>query len=322
MILCTYSEGLPALLQGRQASIVLSAHADGLVVLVEATEGSVTVKYISFQRPLGIAVTDQRFLIGAQRYLWDYVEGRRLSKVKCHPLTDMDAHEAVICDDAPWFVSTSRSSLYKLTENYEQVLMWRPKFVKSSEPIDACHLNGMAVVQGLPAFVTACSDDSKAYGWREKKQTSGCVIDVGSSEIVSCGFSMPHSPRWVRGGLLVLDSGRGALCSIDIDSGKQMVLSKHRGYVRGLAVLDDLAFVGLSNMKKGLSFPQTQAMQEKSECGLDVVSLNTCEILWKIRFEGISQIFDVQMLFNTQLSDKIYLGGSGSIRSEKAVGTL
>ena len=74
-----------------------------------------------------------------------------------------------------------------------------------------CHLNGLAMEDGVPRYVTAVSKSDTIDGWRDRRFDGGIVIDVQSGEIVAGGLSMPHSPRLYRGKLWILNSGTGEI---------------------------------------------------------------------------------------------------------------
>ena len=124
--------------------------------------------------------------------------------------------------------------------------IWQPKHLSDLAPEDRSHLNGMAMKNGRPAYVTAVSESDVVDGWREHRRDGGVVIDVNSSEVITRGLSMPHSPRWYRNQLWVANSGAGELGTIDIATGRFESKVFLPGYVRGLAFIDNWAVVGLS----------------------------------------------------------------------------
>jgi uncharacterized protein (TIGR03032 family) len=73
--------------------------------------------------------------------------------------------------------------------------VWKPPFISKIIKEDRCHLNGLAVEDGVPRYVTAVSKSDTIDGWRDRRFDGGIVIDVQSGEIVIGGLSMPHSPR-------------------------------------------------------------------------------------------------------------------------------
>ena len=115
---------------------------------------------------------------------------------------------------------------------------------------DRCHLNGLAMEDGVPRYVTAVSKSNTVDGWRDRRSDGGIVVDVRSGEIVIGGLSMPHSPRLHRGKLWVLNSGTGEIGWIERGSSAEgatfHVLAFCPGFVRGLAFHGKHAFVGLS----------------------------------------------------------------------------
>jgi Domain of unknown function (DUF4915) len=57
--------------------------------------------------------------------------------------------------DELWIVSTRFSCLATLSADYSFVPRWRPPFISALAAEDRCHLNGLAIVDGEPRYVTA-----------------------------------------------------------------------------------------------------------------------------------------------------------------------
>ena len=125
-----------------------------------------------------------------------------------------------------------------------------PWFVTDLVPEDRCHLNGIAVCDGRPRYVTALGTTDAAGAWREKKATGGVLIDIESNEIVLSGLAMPHSPRWHDGRLWLLNSGAGELLRADPRQGQADVVCQLPGYLRGLCFRGPYALVGLSKIRE------------------------------------------------------------------------
>ena len=64
----------------------------------------------------------------------------------------------------------------------------------------------MAMVNGTPGFVTALGETGTASGWRGNKWDGGLLMDVPQNKILFQGLSMPHSPRWRRNVVWMLES--------------------------------------------------------------------------------------------------------------------
>jgi uncharacterized protein (TIGR03032 family) len=154
----------------------------------------------------------------------------------------------------------------------------------------------------------ARTDDPE--GWRKVRNNSGTVLDVASGEVVSTGLAMPHSPRWHRGHLFVLNSGIGSLEHIDLATGQREVVAAVPGYARGLALVGDLAFVGLSRIRETATFGGSPIAEyhDQLKCGVGVIELSTGNTLATLQFENeIEEIFDLQTVPGTRCPT---LGGS------------
>ena len=127
-----------------------------------------------------------------------------------HSTGDIRVHDLAWGDEGLWVVNTRFSCLATLDADHSFVPRWRPPFISALAAEDRCHLNGLAVIDGAPKYVTVLGTSDEAGGWREHKADGGAILDVPSGEVVSAGLSMPHSPRWYDGRLWVLESGRGS----------------------------------------------------------------------------------------------------------------
>jgi uncharacterized protein (TIGR03032 family) len=129
------------------------------------------------------------------------------------------------------------------------------------------------------------------------------VIDVASGEIVARGLSMPHSPRWYRGKLWLVNSGSGEFGSVDLATGRFDPLAFCPGYLRGLAFVGDYAVVTLSKPRHvtfhGLALDvQLQKRGAEPQCGLQVIDLRTGTIAHWLRLDGslVTELYDVVAL--------------------------
>src|SRR5206468_1621550 len=150
-------------------------------------------------------------------------------------------HEIARVGEELWLVSTRFSCLCTLHPDYSFVPRWRPPFITALAAEDRCHLNGLALLDGRPKFVTALGETDTKDGWRANKPQGGCLIDVPSGELISGGRSMPHSPRWHDGRLWLLESGNGRLVLLDAATGRSQTVAEMPGFTRGLALVGPYA---------------------------------------------------------------------------------
>jgi uncharacterized protein (TIGR03032 family) len=189
--------------------------------------------------------------------------------------------------------------LCTIDPNYSFVPKWRPPFVSALTAEDRCHLNGLAVVDGRPKYVTALGETDTPQGWRAEKAHGGCVIEVDSGVILSRGLSMPHSPRWHDGRLWLLESGTGRLVVIDSATGHCETVVELPGFARGLAIRGPYAFIGLSKIRATSTMDGVPLAERRDElkCGVAVVDLVAGRICAMLEFQtAVEEIFDVQLL--------------------------
>lgn len=308
-----YSRNFPGILDHLGLSLAVSTYQAGKVVVLSAPGGQLSVSLLHFDRAMGVAVGRDRIAVATRRELWLLKNAPSIapqiepagSRDACyltrsaHVTGEIQAHEVAWAGEELWIVNTLFSCLCTLSPEYSFVPRWRPRFISALASEDRCHLNGLAIADGRPRYVTAMAETDTREGWRENKATSGCVIDVPSGQTVARGFAMPHSPRLHDGRLLVLDSGKGQLAHVDTASGSVTPISHLPGYTRGMAVHGPLAFVGLSKIRETSTFGGVPIAEQREslKCGVGVVELATGRVGALFEFHsGVEEIFDVAIL--------------------------
>ena len=208
-----------------------------------------------------------------------------------------------------WFVNTRFSCLCTRSNTHSFVPRWRPPFISALAPEDRCHLNGLCLAEGRPAFVTALGTTDTPGGWRADKKSGGVLMEVATGEVITRGLSMPHSPRWYDGRLWVLESGSGGFGCIDPATGKYQALTVLPGFTRGLDFCGPLAFIGLSQVRESAVFSGIAIAERPLEercCGVWVVNIHTGQTIAFVKFEdAVQEIFAVQVLPGVRHPDVI-----------------
>src|SRR5262249_12350418 len=274
-----YTRSLPPLLSQLGVSLLVSTYQAGKVVAVGVAAGELTLSYHNFERAMGLAVTPEGLAVGARAQVWflhaapdlaGHVEpaGRHdacfLTR-SSHFTGEIQAHELAWAGEELWLVNTAFGCLCTLDSRHSFVPRWRPPFLTALAADDRCHLNGLAVADGVPKYVTALAETDTPQGWRANKVKSGCLIDVASGQTVARGFAMPHSPRVHAGRVWMLNSGSGQLVLVDPASGKAQTVTELPGYTRGLALYDHFAFVGLSKIRETSTFGGMPSAERRPE---------------------------------------------------------
>jgi uncharacterized protein (TIGR03032 family) len=214
-----------------------------------------------------------------------------------HYTGDIQAHESAWVGSEFWVVNTLFSCLAALHPTYSFAPRWRPPFVSALCPEDRCHLNGLALVDGRPLYVTLLAETDSPEGWRPVKATGGCLMEVPSGRIVAGGLALPHSPRVDGDRIYFLNSGHGRLDVANPVTGAVSSVAELPGVARGLALHGGYAFVGLSKARPTLEGVPIVARRDQLLCGLVVVDLRTGDRAAHLEFRtGVEEIFDVQVL--------------------------
>ncbi|WP_242062141.1 TIGR03032 family protein [Nostoc punctiforme] len=265
-----------------------------------------------FDKPMGMYASNNSIYVSTRYQIWRF-ENLLQSKETYHQSDrlyiprqayttgDLNVHDVVLDESENIiFVNTDFSCLATISNDYSFVPLWQPPFISKLAAEDRCHLNGLALRDGKPRYVTACSTTDTAAGWRNHKVGAGVVIDVQTNDIIATGLSMPHSPRWYQGKLWLLNAGTGDFGYLD--DGEFVPIAFCPGFVRGLAFWQNFAIVGLSKLRSptfsGLPLEERLAnLGKTSQCGLMVIDINTGETVHWLHLDGVvEELFDVVVL--------------------------
>ena len=314
-----HTGNFPAVLDRLGVSIAVTTYQAGKLVLLRADGGSINTHFRDMPRPMGMAADRTRLAVGTSQEIRKYrnmaLVSRRLEPPgkhdacylsrSVHVTGDIDIHEMAWAGDELWFVNTRFSCLCTLNGVHSFVPRWRPPFVTALTPEDRCHLNGLSIAPDgngklQPHYVTALAATDTKAGWRDHKKDGGVLVEVPSGNILARGLSMPHSPRWVDGRMWLLESGTGGVGYVDLAAGRYHNIASLPGFTRGLDIFGNLAFVGLSQVRKSAVFSgipiAEQALAERN-CGVWIVDLRTGQTVAFLRFEdAVQEVFAVQVL--------------------------
>lgn len=308
------TKGFAGWLHDQHASLAISTYQVGKLFMIGVRpDGELWVHNRNIGRCMGLAVSPSTIHVAGETQIFRLEnllgeeenaangEDALFSPQQSWFTGDLDCHDlAVDADGKLVFVNTLFNCLATVSETHSFRPLWRPPFISRLAAEDRCHLNGLAMVEGQPRFVTAVSTSDSFDGWRDQRRGGGVVIDVQTGDIICRGLSMPHSPRWHAGRLWILNAGSGEFGFID--RGFQPICFCP-GYVRGLAFLGNYALIGLSKPRGNRAFtglPLDAELAKRNmepRCGVYVVDLNTGDIVHAVTMSGIvSELFDVGVI--------------------------
>jgi len=315
----TSSRHFPQWLAGTGGSLAFTTYQAGkLFLLGVKPDGRLSTFERTFPRAMGLAVSAD----GRSLALATQTQIQRFDNVLPRGQGSQDGYDAVYAPHASWvtgdldvhdvgfgadgrpvFVNTLFACIAAVSDGHSFRPLWKPGFISRLAAEDRCHLNGLAMANGKPRYVTAVSRSDAADGWRDRRVDGGVVIDVDSNEIVAEGLSMPHSPRLHDGKLWLLNSGTGEFGHVDLETGGFEPVAFCPGYARGLAFIGNHAVIGLSLAREnrtfsGLALDEALAARDvEARCGLAIVDLSSGDMTHWVRIEGlVRELYDVAVL--------------------------
>lgn len=315
------SPKLGAWLKEVGGSLAFTTYQSARLFLLSAGEGDTTNALERIMgAAMGLAVDDKGLWVSNQQQAWRFanvgpqVLGETAFDAVYMPrkgyfLGPCDVHDILANvsyqgeQHELLFVNTHYSCIAAIDDHYNFRPVWKPDFISALSLGDRCHLNGMCARDGELAYATLCGRSDTPIGWKSMKSGGGCVVDIATNQIVCEGLSMPHSPRWHKGRLWLLNSGDGDFGYVDFSTGKYVVVGQCPGFARGLCFVGDYAVIGLSKLRdnafsSGLLVAErlkTQHIQQT--CGLLVVDTRSATLTHWLTIDGpVSELYDVAFL--------------------------
>ena len=316
-IQCASDSGFIDWLTNSKGSLVVSTYQAGKLLMIGWDGKQLTLLMRQYDKPMGFDVSGKKLALASHNDITIHANDPVLAHNYKQPgqydalylprttwhTGDLNVHDIAFANDGLWIVNTRFSCLAKLSDEVTFVPQWQPKFVSETVPEDRCHLNGLALVKGRPRYVTCLGETDTPGGWRDNKVSGGVVIDIKNNEVITRDLAMPHSPRYYRKHLYVLNSGAGELLRVNPDNGECVVVCQLQGYLRGLSLVDNYAIVGLCKIRESNIFGgmPVQERYENLLCAIAVVNIKTGKQEGLFEFTaGCEEIFDTGFLQGVQ----------------------
>lgn len=315
---CTFSPQIPELLQKLNISLAISTYQAKKVILISAKdEDSINQLPRTFENPMGIAVQNDSLAIACKDQVIVFQNSRNLAEHYPNkpntydslfiPITTfhtgrVDMHDIAFGKEGLWAINTSFSCLCRVDGSYNFIPQWKPKFITDLVPEDRCHLNGLVTIDGYPKYATALGTGNHAQSWREEIVDGGVLIDIRTDEIIFDKLAMPHSPMMYKGELYVLLSATGQLAKLDIKTKTIEIIKELEGFCRGMDIIDDYAFIGMSKLRKNSSTFAKLPFADKADfAGIKIVHIPTKAFVGELKYQAsVDEIYEVKILKEMQ----------------------
>ncbi len=171
------SRQFPEWLAGQGVSLAFTTYQAGKVFLIGSRDGNrLSIFERTLNRCMGMAATDSSLFVSTLWQLWRFENALRPGQEQDgydrvfvpqlgYVTGDLDIHDLGLDADGQLvFVNTLFSCLATPSETHSFKPLWHPKFITRLAAEDRCHLNGLAMRDGKPAYVTAVSESDVAGG--------------------------------------------------------------------------------------------------------------------------------------------------------------
>ncbi len=195
-----HTDNLREILHQLGISLFVTNYQGGKLIAVRPDKNTVNTHFLDFDKPMGLAVDRNRLFVGTQSGIREFRNVPDAAKRLVPPnrndavyvfrnyyvTGNVDVHEMTLgVNNECWFVNTRFSCLCTLDREHSFLPRWRPRFISKLAPEDRCHLNGLAMVNGQPRWVTALGDTDTAEGWRANKKNGGVLLDYETRDVDS-----------------------------------------------------------------------------------------------------------------------------------------
>lgn len=316
---CTYSPNIPELLSKLNCSIGITTYQAGKMVFVSPQNEEKLVQLPrTLLKPMGVAYDPKqgKLAIACKHTVEVFQNSSELAAhyPKSPGVYDslfmprqtyysgtIDIHDLRFGENHKLYgVNTLFSCLVSFDSDHSFTPYWKPPFIDRLVSEDRCHLNGMAMKDGKPKYVTLFNQGNTPQSWRENITKTGLMMDVESDEIIADQLAMPHSPLVVDDKLYVLLSATGQLVEINPKTGQKTEIVNLKGFVRGMAYYKEYLFIGLSKLRKNSStFAKLEIADLANHAGIAIVHIPTGAFCGEIKYHNsVDELFDIEIFPN------------------------
>jgi uncharacterized protein (TIGR03032 family) len=198
--------------------------------------------------------------------------------------------------------------------------VWWPKFLKRPFDLNVLQLNSIAAGKNINrSFFSASTARILKFKPGHEKfdaKEEGVVFSAKTGKPILQGLTRPHSARLHKGKLWLDNSGFG---EFGFESnGKFFPIVKLPGWTRGLCFVDDIAFVGTSQIISKFRHYAPGLKESESVCGVHAVHMKTGKVLGSLVWPYGNQIFAIDWIPRKVTTGFAFkMGGHAQVEFEK-----
>lgn len=218
---------------------------------------------------------------------------------------DVDVHD--VCETKSgeiYYISALFSCICQPTNNGSFKPYWLPPWIDKYAAEDRCHLNGLCLVDDVPRYVTSACQGNSMGSWKHSGQKGkGIVYDIVEDRVVCSELLNPHSPRWYRDKLWVMESGTGYFGYVDLEKEEFVKCAFIPAFLRGLDFIDNFAVIAGSLPRHDPAFGELPIGKEIEDRGLDptcgiwILNLDSFDLEHQLYFNPpVKELYDIAVI--------------------------
>jgi uncharacterized protein (TIGR03032 family) len=300
------STALTKLLADNGISLIVTSRRDHAVWVFDATG----VRQMYVRSPYGVAVLPGSITVASDLELWSWKDdgaGNYTEDWTIKPAKRLWAHDLASVGTTLYMTASHQNAIITIDGRRIRTL-WTPPFIDTNVLSNQCNLNGVAIRDAAPRYVSMFTQRAGDASWREGVINQGAVWDITTNAPVVTNLTAPHSPRFIGGTLYVCDSGRGTILKGDT------VLATLPGFTRGLcSVAANTLVVGTSLSNLTAAHGEGLPIDDDAHnvCGLYAVNATTGDSTQLHVFEYAREVHDVQVIHHPTVTLAEFYGASG-----------
>ena len=309
-----YTPNLPEILTKMDCSIAISTYQAGKIVFLSAASEERLVQLPrQFRRPMALELKGNRLAISTLDSVITFVNDSRLASnypnqkdtydsIFAPRVTyytgRLDIHGIHWINESIWFVNTSFSCISQISDYYSFEPVWKPPFITDLTPMDKCHLNSIAFNDEGPLYASCLGKGDEKESWRDTLPKGGVLLHIPTNEIILHSLAMPHSLQIYDNELYMLLSANGELIKVNPEKADYDVVRRFDGFVRGMAIFKDHAFVACSKLRKNSStFRALPIADRANTAGIVIIHLPSSAVVAQLNYESsVDEIYDIIIL--------------------------
>lgn len=331
------TDGFVETLQKHDITLFVTREYEHFVVALTFEQGSLVQSYVVLPHPSGLVVNRRRHVvyIAATRnpnQIWEFRPSSNFlerievqvtsrpdrfllpSRVKYYPGAYY-LHELALINGDLFANSVGQNGIIRVDmgSGKSDPVVWWPKCIEDEHGkpdfrANYLQLNSIAAGRTLEdSFFSASSSkiSSRRPGHLNYPVDKKGVIFSGKTrEVIATGLTRPHSARLDGGKIWVDNSGYGEVGYIE--GGAFQSIRKLPGWTRGLRIIGDVLFVGVSRVLPRFRNYAPGLRSTDQVCGVYAIEKKTARILGSIVWPHGNQIFALDYLSNTIASGFVF----------------